>query len=60
MMKILIHESVGEDAITLDDGQGVHERIKPELLAGREVELDFGGVSRLFVAFLQCFHRATV
>lgn len=44
-MKCIIQRMVGEDAITLDDGQSVHDRIKPELLAGHEVELDFEGVS---------------
>jgi len=44
-MKCLVHETVGEDAITLDDGQSIHERIKPELIVGHEVELDFDGVS---------------
>ncbi len=44
-MKCLVRETVGEDAITVDDGQSIHERIKPELLAGHEVELDFDGVS---------------
>ncbi len=44
-MKFFVRETTGEDAITLDDGQHVHDRIKPELVAGREVELDFDGVS---------------
>ena len=44
-MKFLVRETSGEDAITLDDGQDVHDRIKPELTAGHEVELDFDGVS---------------
>jgi len=35
----------GEDAITLEDGQNVYDRIYPELAAGRDVELDFAGVS---------------
>jgi hypothetical protein len=40
-----VHETVGVDAITLDDGQSIYERIKPELAAGHEVALDFDGVS---------------
>lgn len=44
-MKCLIQKMVGEDAITLDDGKSIHDRIKPELEAGHEVELDFEGVS---------------
>jgi len=44
-MEYAIHEIVGEDAITFDDGQSVYERLKPELVANREATLDFGGVS---------------
>jgi hypothetical protein len=44
-MKCLVREIVGEDAITLEDGQAVHDRIKPELAAGHQVELDFDGVT---------------
>ena len=44
-MKCLVHVTIGEDAITLDDGQSIYQQIKPELLAGHEVELDFDGVS---------------
>jgi len=43
-MKVLVREIVGEDAITLEDGQAIHDRIHPELRAGRAVELDFEGV----------------
>lgn len=44
-MKCVVHEIVGEDAITFDDGQSVFDRIKPELDANHEVVLDFDGVS---------------
>ena len=44
-MKCLVREIVGDSAITLDDGQGVHERIQPALGRGETVELDFEGVS---------------
>ena len=44
-MKCLVCEMVGEDAITLDDGQSIHDQIRPELLAGHEVDLDFDGVA---------------
>lgn len=44
-MKCLVREIVGEDAITLEDGQAIHDRIKPELEAGHVVELDFDGVA---------------
>lgn len=44
-MKYVVHEIVGEDAITFDDGQSVYEKIKPELVADHDVTLDFDGVS---------------
>jgi hypothetical protein len=55
-MNCLVQETVGEDAITVDDGQTIHERIKPELLAGHEVELDFAGVD----VFASPFFNAAV
>ena len=51
-MRVLIHDITrGEDAITLDDGQRVYDRIHPELRAGRAVELDFSGVTVLASPF---------
>jgi hypothetical protein len=44
-MKCVIRETTGDDAITMDDGQEVYDRINPELIAGRAVELDFDGVA---------------
>lgn len=43
-MKIEIRTLVGEDCITLEDGQKVYEQLLPELKAGRPVEVDFQGV----------------
>jgi hypothetical protein len=43
-MKIDVHTLIGDDCITLDDGQKVHDQILPELKAGHPVELDFEGV----------------
>lgn len=43
-MRIDVHALIGEDCITLDDGQKVHDLILPELKAGRPVEIDFEGV----------------
>jgi len=40
-MKYDIHELVGENAITLEDGQRVFDLIHPNLAAGLAVELDF-------------------
>ena len=43
-MKLPIKTMIGEDCITLEDGEKVYTRIHPELLAGRPVEVDFAGV----------------
>lgn len=43
-MRWNIHDLIGENGITLDDGQKVYDLIHPELAAGRLVELDFSGV----------------
>jgi hypothetical protein len=51
-MKLMVKDVVGENAITLDDGQNVFDRIKPELAAGRVVELDFTGVAVFASPFL--------
>ena len=40
-MKLNIYELVGENCITMEDGQKVYDLIHPELLAGQPVELDF-------------------
>ena len=44
-MKFNIVDLVGQNCITLDDGQKVYDLIHPELLAGHPVELDFQGAS---------------
>ncbi len=43
-MTVQVKDLIGEDCITLDDGQEIYARIHPELVAGRNVELDFAGV----------------
>jgi hypothetical protein len=44
-MQCIVREIVGENAITLDDGQGVYDQIEAALSAGEVVELDFSGVA---------------
>jgi hypothetical protein len=51
-MKLVVKEILGENAITLDDGQSVYDRIKPELADGHAVELDFTGVAVFASPFL--------
>lgn len=44
-MRCDIKDLIGENCITLDNGQRVYDQIHPELVAGRSVEVDFTGVS---------------
>ena len=50
-MKCAVREVVGEDAITTEDGQVIYERIRSELASGRDVELDFEGVTTFATLF---------
>jgi hypothetical protein len=43
-MRCSIQELVGENCITMDDGQIVYDFIHPKLLKQESVELDFTGV----------------
>jgi hypothetical protein len=43
-MRLLVRELVGENAVTLDDGQDVFDRIRPALGRQEPIELDFTGV----------------
>ena len=43
-MKVNVHVLIGENGITLEDGQKVYDLIHPALLAGQRIELDFAGV----------------
>ncbi|MDN5752054.1 MAG: STAS-like domain-containing protein [Nitrosospira sp.] len=44
MQHISVKELVGENAITLDDGEAIFFRIHDPLIRGEMVELDFDGV----------------
>ncbi|MBD2772156.1 STAS-like domain-containing protein [Iningainema tapete] len=43
-MTYKIYDIVGEYAITAEGGQKIYDKIHPQLLAGKPVELDFTGV----------------
>ncbi|MCI0690540.1 STAS-like domain-containing protein [candidate division KSB1 bacterium] len=45
MKKLNILDLVGEDCITIEDGEKVYDLIHSELKACRPVELDFAGVT---------------
>lgn len=48
-MDCKVYALVGENAITVEDGQKVYEKIQPELRAGYAVDLDFLNV-RVFAS----------
>jgi len=50
-MKITILETIGENCITFEDGDRVYQVVHPELLASRDVQLDFEGVEVLASPF---------
>lgn len=49
MYTLIIRELVGENCITLDDGQKVYDLIHPRLKSNEAVKLDFSGV-RIFAS----------
>ena len=44
-MKCVIKDMIGENCITLEDGQSVYDLICPELKAGRPIEVEFQGAT---------------
>ena len=52
MVKIKIRKEIGEDCITLEEGQKIYEQIYPDLEAGKPVILDFEEVKFLTAPFL--------
>ena len=55
-MRINVRESVGENAVTQDDGQVIYNLIHDPLRQGQTVELDFEGVD----VFASSFFNASV
>lgn len=51
-MQVAVHEYVGENAITRDAGRPLYELIRPALLNGEQVCLDFEGVKVYASPFL--------
>jgi len=52
MERIKIAEFVGNRALTMEEGNAVHDAIVPHLERGHAVNLDFGGVEDVATAFL--------
>lgn len=48
-MKILVTDIVGQNAISMQSGKNLYEKISKPLLSTESVELDFGGV-KLFAS----------
>jgi len=51
MKKWKILDLVGEDCITIEDGEKFYDLIHPELMTGHPVELDFAGVTAIASPF---------
>lgn len=50
-MLVRVFEISGEYAIAADSGQALYDQIRPELVDGKSVELDFSGVKVFASAF---------
>lgn len=55
-MKIIVKEIVGENAISMQSGKLLYEKISSPILSGKEVETDFDGV----VLFASPFFNASI
>jgi hypothetical protein len=51
-MKLIIKNLVGENCVTMDDGQKVYDAIFSKLSSGKKIELDFSGVEVFASPFL--------
>ena len=57
-LRVLLEKTVGENCASIDDGEKVLNLIRPELIKGFSVELDFEGVKLVLTPFLNtCFGK---
>ena len=57
-LRVLLEKTVGENCASIDDGEKVLNLIRPELIKGFSVELDFKGVKLVLTPFLNtCFGK---
>ena len=57
-LRVLLQKTVGEKCSSIDDGEKVLNLIRPELIKGFSVELDFEGVKLVLTPFLNtCFGK---
>jgi len=55
-LRVLLGKAIGENCSSIDDGEKVLNLIRPELIKGFSVELDFEGVKMVLTPFLNtCF-----
>jgi len=55
-LRLLLEKAVGENCSSIDDGERILNLIRPELIKGFTVELDFEGVKLVLTPFLNtCF-----
>ena len=57
-LKVFLEKIVGENCASIDDGDKVLNLVRPELVKGYTVELDFEGVKLVLTPFLNtCFGK---
>ena len=57
-LRVLLGKVVGKNCSSIDDGEKVLNLIRPELIKGFTVELDFEGVKSVLTPFLNtCFGK---
>ena len=57
-LRVLLGKAVGKNCSSIDDGERVLSLIRPELIKGFTVELDFEGVKLVLTPFLNaCFGK---
>ena len=58
VLRIFLEKTVGENCASIDDGEKVLRLIRPELIKGFSVELDFENVKLVLTPFLNtCFGK---
>ena len=57
-LRVFLEKTVGENCASIDDGEKVLQLIRPELIEGFAVELDFENVKLVLTPFLNtCFGK---
>ena len=57
-LRIYLEKVVGENCASIDDGDKVLQLVRPELVKGFQVEIDFEGINLMLTPFLNtCFGK---